>query len=82
MRVCLILDRVEEDTAVLTDESLKVYECPSDMLPPDSREGSALLGEFDENGKIVSLTERENPSAGQNRRRLMALFNKNPKNKK
>ena len=82
MKLRLILDRIEEDTAVLTDENMSVYECDVGLLPIDSREGCALFGELDEDGKVVSLYGRNNPEAGKNRRRLLALFNKNPKNKK
>ena len=81
MSIDLILDRVEGDVAVLTDDSLKVYECSAALLPLDSKEGAAFLGEIDDNGNVVSLEKSVNPTAGQNRRRLMALFNKNPKNK-
>lgn len=82
MRVSLILDRIEGGVAVLTDGEMKVYECNVDLLPVGAGEGTALVGEMDDNGNVSSLSVRANPDVGQNRRRLMALFNKNPKNKK
>ncbi len=75
MRLNLILDRIEEGVAVLTDEDVGVYSCDVALLPCDTREGDALVGEISD-GVVVSLEKRENPRAGENKNRLRALFNK------
>ena len=81
MRRELILDRIEEGTAVLTDKSASVYECSALLLPEGANDGASLYGIFDENGNITSLEVRTVPVKKQNRRKLGALFAKNPKNK-
>ena len=82
MKIDLILDRIENGIAVFTDSECKVYECSAEILPPNLNEGASLSAEVDSAGKLSSLTLRENPNAGHNRRRLMALFEKNIKNQK
>ena len=75
MKLNLILDRIEEGVAVLTDEESGVYSCDSALLPRDTREGDAFVGEILD-GRVASLEKRENPRAGENKMRLRALFNK------
>ena len=61
--VAVILDRIEEDVAVLIDDAGKVYE------------NSAFTAEFD--GDVVTaLSPRENASAGKNAERLRRLLDK------
>ena len=75
MTLRLILDRVEEGSvAVLTDDALRSYECPADLLPEGAKENDAFFGETDETGNIISLEKRENPEKGRNRSRLRGLF--------
>ncbi len=77
MKLKLILDRVEEGRmAVLTDEEGRVFECMADLLPDGAKESDAFLGVTDEDGRIVSLEVRINEKAGDNRKRLRALFDK------
>ena len=81
MTLKLILDRVEENSvAVLTDDERKIYECSVSLLPEGYRENDSYLGELNSEGKLVSLTKRQNPDAGKNGNRLRALFQKS-KNK-
>ena len=77
MTLRLILDRVEEGrVAVLTDEALRSYECPAELLPEGAAENDAFLGETDEAGSIIALKKTENPDKGRNRSRLRRLFGK------
>ena len=77
MTLRLILDRVEEGrVAVLTDDALRSYECPAELLPEGAKENDAFFGETDETGNIISLEKRENPEKGRNRSRLRGLFGK------
>ena len=80
MRLNLILDRIEEGSAILVGDGAEVLVCSSEKLPEGSSEGDAFVGEVAD-GSVVSLEKRENPRAGQNTNRLRALFNKN-KNKR
>lgn len=82
MRRELILDRIEESTAVLTDKSGRVLECDAALLPTDTREGDALYGTLDDAGNITALEARAVPDSEKNKRRLSSLFAKNPKNHK
>ena len=60
MTLRLILDRVEEGrVAVLTDDALRSYECPAELLPEGAKENDAFFGETDETGNIISLKKRE-----------------------
>ncbi len=79
MKIRLILDRIEEGVAVLTDSECRVYECSADMLPKGSAEGSAFTADT-RRGKIISLTPADNPEAGKNASRLRALFNRGKNN--
>lgn len=81
MKRALILDRVEQTTAVLTDKNAEVLRCDSSLLPTDCREGDALYGVLDADGELVSLERRELSDGEKNRRRLSSLFEKNLKNK-
>ena len=74
----MILDRIENDVAVLCGEDGEVLTCPGSMLRGAFREDSSFSATVRE-GKIVSLEPSENPSAGENRRRLEKLF-KNRRN--
>ncbi len=80
MKINLILDRIEEGIAVLVDEAAGVLTCSVELLPDGTLEGDAFTGVV-EDGAVVSLEKRENPRAGENKKRLLALFNKN-KNKR
>ncbi len=82
MRHELILDRIEECMAVLTDKSGCVLECDAALLPSDTREGGALYGMLDDAGNITALETRAVPDCERNQRRLSSLFAKNPKNHK
>lgn len=81
MKRDLILDRIEEGSAVLTDKNANVIICDTSMLPVNSREGDALFGDFDDAGALTRLERRILSSDEKNRRRLSMLFAKNPKNK-
>ena len=73
--VAVILDRIEEDVAVLIDDAGKVYECPALLLRGILRENSAFTAEFD--GDVVTaLSPREIASAGKNAERLRRLLDK------
>lgn len=76
----LILDRIEENIAVLTDKEGKVCECPAVLLPEDVADGAALHASFDTCGNITSLEKRTVPEEKRNCRKLSSLFAKNPKN--
>ena len=77
MTLRLILDRIEEGrVAVLTDDTLRSYEYPAELLPEGAKENDAFFGETDADGNIISLTQRENPDAGRNKLRLRRLFGK------
>ena len=74
MTVRLVLDRIEEDVAVLTDGDGTVYECPASLLPESSREDSHFDAVISDG--IKSLTAVSAPDAGKNRQRLLRLFGK------
>lgn len=69
----LLLDRIEERIAVMTDAEGNVFECPSELLLGSSAEGTAFTAKL-ENGKITELTAVDNPNAGVNASRLRKLF--------
>jgi len=81
MKLEVILDRVEENIAVLTDKEAVLYTCDATLLPNGVSDGAPLYAELDAQGKIVSLERRTVPAEMQNKRRLSDLFRKNPKNK-
>lgn len=72
----LILDRIEDGIAVLTDIDGKIYECPSYRLPDGVHENSALEADITVDGEISELKYAANPNAGLNERRLKELFHK------
>ena len=77
--VRLVLDRIEEGVAVLTDGESGVYECPASLLPEGSHEDSHFDAEI--GSVILSLTAVDDPGAGENKKRLLRLFEKSAKNK-
>lgn len=81
MKLEVILDRVEENIAVLTDKEAVLYTCDASLLPSGVTDGAPLYAELDRDGKIVSLERRTLPEEKRNKRKLSALFMKNPKNK-
>lgn len=81
MKFEVILDRIEESVAVLTDKAGTVHSCSASLLPKDSKDGAPLYAELDAEGKIVSLEKRTVPEEKRNKRKLSDLFMKNPKNK-
>ena len=81
MKIEVILDRIEESVAVLTDKTAAVYTCDADLLPECVSDGAPLYAEFDAEGKIVSLRNRTVPENNRNKRKLSELFRNNPKNK-
>ena len=73
--VAVILDRVEEDVAVLIDDAGKVYECPARLLHGILCENSAFSAELDGDA-VTELFPRENAFAGRNAERLRRLLDK------
>ena len=81
MRLEVILDRVEENIAVLTDKEAVLYTCDATLLPNGVSDGAPLYAELDAEGNVIFLETRVVPAEMQNKRRLFDLFRKNPKNK-
>ena len=81
MKLEVILDRIEEGIAVLSDKDAEVFTCDASLLPCGVADGAPLYAEFDLYGKIVSLEKRTVPEEKRNKRKLSALFMRNPKNK-
>ncbi len=72
--IFLILDRIEENVAVFTDTDGKIYECGAVLLGASKKENGSFLAKLDENGKIISISEAENHTTGENKKRLRNLF--------
>jgi len=81
MKLEVILDRVEETVAVMTDKNAVVYNCAASLLPEGVSDGAPLYVELDEAGAILSIEKRTVPVEKRNKRKLSDLFMKNPKNK-
>ena len=76
-RIRLICDRVEEGIAVLLSDDGTSYEIPAETLPDSSRaEGKSFLCTV-KNGTVTAAEAAETPGAGENKKRLAALFGKN-----
>lgn len=73
MKIGLILDRVENDTAIFTDDTGTVYECEVSLIKGGFSEDDAFEAEVSD-GKIVSLEKTVNPNAGANKKRLNDMF--------
>lgn len=70
-----ILDRIEENIAVLT-EGTDIYEVDISFLPEGAKEGDSFEAETYD-GMISALYPAVNPDKGKNKKRLSELFKKN-----
>ena len=72
----LYCDRVEEGIAVLLGRDGTVYEAEENLLRDGKPlEGGHFLCDI-RDGRLLSAGRVKNPSAGENRKRLSALFRK------